>query len=179
MMKRRHGAHVVGISMGGMIAFNWPLMRQRIKSLVIVNSGRTVRERREKLAFWRRIAIVQLVGMRKMGEVLGQRLFPKLEQDALRREFIQRWAENDQQAYLNALRALMGWSVADRLGTIDCPTLVISADQDYTPVSLKEAYVAKMRCAELVVISNSRHATPVEQPDKFNAALLEFLGKHS
>ncbi len=73
----------------------------------------------------------------------------------------------------------MGWSVADRLGTIECPTLVMSADQDYTPVSLKAAYAAKMRHAELVVISDSRHATPVEQPDKFNAAVLTFLTKHS
>ncbi len=175
-------AHVVGISMGGMIAFQLAVdAPERVKSLVIVNSGPELVARtfREKLAFWQRIAIVQLVGMRKMGEVLSQRLFPKPEQDALRREFIKRWAENDQRAYLHALRALMGWSVADRLGTIDCPTLVISADQDYTPVSLKEAYVAKMQCAELVVISDSRHATSVEQPDKFNAALLDFLGKQS
>ena len=175
-------AHVVGISMGGMIAFQLAVdAPQRVKSLVIVNSGPELISRtfQEKLAFWQRIAIVQLVGMRKMGEVLGERLFPKPEQAALRQEFIKRWAENDKRAYLDALRALNGWSVADRLSTIDCPTLVMSADQDYTPVSLKEAYAAKMRHAELVVISDSRHATPVEQPDKFNAALLEFLAKHS
>ena len=46
-------------------------------------------------------------------------------------------------------------------------------------VSAKEAYVAQMRRAELVVIADSRHATPVEQPDKFNAAVLTFLAKHA
>jgi 3-oxoadipate enol-lactonase len=175
-------AHVVGISMGGMIAFQLAVdAPQLVKSLVIVNSGPELVARTfgEKLSFWQRIAIVQLVGMRKMGEVLSQRLLPKPEQAELRQEFIKRWAENDRRAYLDAMRALMGWSVADQLGAIDCPTLVISADQDYTPLSLKEAYVAKMRRAELVVISDSRHATPVEQPDKFNEAVLTFLGKQS
>ena len=175
-------AHVVGISMGGMIAFQLAVDAPRfVKSLVIVNSGPELvaRTLREKLSFWQRLAIVQLVGMRKMGEVLSQRLLPKPEQAALRQEFVKRWAENDQRAYVNALRALMGWSVADKLGTLDCPTLVVSADQDYTPMSVKEAYVAKMRHAELVVISDSRHATPVEQPDKFNAAVLTFLAKHA
>ena len=66
----------------------------------------------------------------------------------------------------------------DRLGSIQCPTLVITADQDYTPVSLKETYAAKIPNAQLVTISDSRHALPVEKPHQFNLALREFLAKH-
>jgi 3-oxoadipate enol-lactonase len=108
---------------------------------------------------------------------------PKPEHEELRRLFVERWAENDQRAYLDSLRPdgfpkpVRSWSVADRLGTIRCPTLVIAADEDYTPVSLKEAYVAKMSQAELVVITDSRHATPAERPEQFNEALIAFLSK--
>ena len=74
---------------------------------------------------------------------------------------------------------MIGWSVKDKLGSIQCPTLVISADQDYTPVALKEEYTKLMPNAELVVIPDSHHATPVEQPEKFNAALAEFLASRN
>ena len=75
------------------------------------------------------------------------------------------------------MRALVGWSVANRVNAIDCPTLVIAADEDYTPVATKEATVANMRQAELVVIEDSRHATPAERPEPFNQAVMAFLAQ--
>ncbi|MOA42167.1 putative aminoacrylate hydrolase RutD [compost metagenome] len=54
---------------------------------------------------------------------------------------------------------------------------MISADNDYTPVSLKQAYVDRLPSARLVVIEDSRHATPLDQPEHFNRTLLEFLAQ--
>ena len=58
------------------------------------------------------------------------------------------------------------------------PTLVISADSDYTPVSEKEHYVARMRHARLRVIPDSRHASHWDQPERFNREVLDFLAAH-
>jgi pimeloyl-ACP methyl ester carboxylesterase len=171
-------AHVVGISMGGMIALQLAVDEPAlVRSLVVVNSGPelVVRTFRERLMILQRFLIVRLLGMRKMGEVLSQRLFPRPDQAPLRQMFVERWAENDPRAYREAMRALVGWSVADRLGDIRCPTLVIASDQDYTPVSAKEAYVARMLNARLVVIPDAHHAVTVERPEEFNQALLDFL----
>ncbi|MFQ5578616.1 MAG: alpha/beta fold hydrolase [Anaerolineae bacterium] len=171
-------AHVVGLSMGGMTAFQLALdAPERVKSLVIVNSGPELvpRSLRERVQFWSREMIVRLWGMRKMGELLAARLLPGPEQAGLRQTFIERWAENDKRAYLASFRALVGWSVTARLGDIHCPVLVIAAEHDYTPLAVKEAYVAKLPDARLVVIPDSRHATPVERPEAFNAALETFL----
>jgi len=173
-------AHVVGISMGGMIALQLAVDEPAlVRSLVVVNSGPelVVRTFRERLMILQRFLIVRLLGMRKMGEVLSQRLFPRPDQAPLRQMFVERWAENDPRAYREAMRALVGWSVADRLGDIRCPTLVIASDQDYTPVSAKEAYVARMPNARLVVISDAHHAVTVERPDEFNQVLLDFLAQ--
>ena len=66
-----------------------------------------------------------------------------------------------------------------RLSEITIPTLVISADSDYTPVSEKEHYVARMPNARLRVISDSRHASHWDQPERFNREVLGFLAEHS
>ena len=65
----------------------------------------------------------------------------------------------------------------EHLAAITCPTLVISGDRDYTPVAAKQAYVAELPNARLVVIERSRHATPMDQPDRFNAVLDDFLAQ--
>jgi 3-oxoadipate enol-lactonase len=175
-------AHVVGISLGGMIALQLAVSASDlVRSLTVVNAGPefVVRTMKERLMVFQRQAIVRLLGMQKMGEVLSKRLFPEPGQEEIRRLFVERWAENDPRAYQEAMRALVGWSVTDKLSTIQCPTLVIAADHDYTPVAVKEAYVARMPHAELVVINDSRHATPVERPEQFNGALMAFLSKQA
>ena len=173
--------HIVGLSLGGGVAFQMAVDASLpIKSLVIVNSTPEllIRTLKDRLMVWQRIAIVNLLGMRKMGEVLSKRLFIKPEQEGIRQIFADRWAENDQRAYLNSMRALVGWSVSARIGSISCPTLIISADQDYSPISVKEAYTAEIPGARLAVIPDSRHATPVEHPDEFNQVLQKFLAEH-
>jgi pimeloyl-ACP methyl ester carboxylesterase len=175
-------AHVVGLSLGGMIAFQLAVSEPGLlRTMTIVNSGpamilRTFRQRYE---IWRRLFLIRVLGMKAMGNFLGERLFPKPEQAELRRLVAERIAQNDKRAYLDSTRALVGWSVAEHLGSISCPTLVISADQDYTPVPLKEAYVAKMPRAELVVIKDSRHVTHMDQPEEFNKVLLAFLSSNA
>jgi 3-oxoadipate enol-lactonase len=173
--------HVVGFSMGGMIAFQLAVSApELVQSLVIVNSGPEfiLRTLRARLQIMQRKLIVRLLGMRQMGKVLSKRLFPKPEQAELRQLLIARWAENDPRAYLEALQALIGWTVADCLDAIHCPTLVIASDQDYTPIAAKEAYVARLPQAELAVIRDARHMLPLEHPEAFNQALLGFLLKH-
>lgn len=171
-------AHIVGISLGGGIAFQIALdAPDRVKTLTIVNSGPSMGASLEdvKAEVERRAAIVQQMGMHAMGLALSGALFPKPEQAALRDTFVQRWSENDPRAYIEATRATVGWSVTDKLGSIRCPTLVITADQDYSPVALKEAYVKAMPDARLVVISDAHHGTPIEKPEEFNRVLMEFL----
>ena len=170
--------HVMGLSMGGMIAFQLATDRpDLVRSIIIVNSGpeMILRTWKEKVGIFQRRVIVRVMGMSKMGEVLATRLLPAPEHAALRATFVERWGRNDPSAYLRALSALVGWSVMAKLPAITCPVLVVTGDQDYTPVAWKRAYTATMPHASLVVIPNSRHLTPVETPEPFHNAIIPFL----
>ena len=170
--------HGVGLSMGGMIAFQLAVdAPQRLRSMTIINSGPAVVPHtfKDRFAIWMRFWIVRYMGMRKMGETLAPRLFVDPDQAALRQRFIESWAANDPRAYQDAMRAIAGWSVEDRIGAITTPTLIISADHDYTPVAAKEAYIAKMPNATLKVIENAHHAVAVERPEAFNTVLDDFI----
>lgn len=171
-------AHVVGISLGGGIAFQMAVsFPSVVRSLVIVNSApdATIRTFKQRLMVAVRIGMVRVLGLRRVGEALSKRLFPGPDLAGVRAAFLERFARNDRDSYLAAIRAFIGWSVASQIARIVCPTLVIAADKDYTPVAVKEAYVAKMPGAQLVVIPDSRHAVPMEKPTTFNAVLRTFL----
>ena len=173
-------AHLVGISLGGAIAFQFALdYPNRVRTLTIVNSGPSLggTPKQAQQEIERRVGLVQQYGMRAMGQALSPNLFPEPEHATLRETFIERWAENDPQAYIEATRSMLGWNVTDQLNSIQCPTLIIAADQDYTPVAAKEAYAKLMPHAQLAVIVNAHHAVPLERPTEFNARLAQFLAQ--
>lgn len=175
-------AHVVGLSLGGIIAFQLAINEPHlVKSLILVNTypDAVLRTLRHKLWYWQRLLIARMLGMKRLAQIRSRILFPKPEQKELREAAIERIGSNEKKAYMSAIQSIIGWSAMDKLHTITCPTLVISGDGDYIPVSLKKEYVAKIPNAELTVIEDSLHATPIDQPEKFNEVVLEFLSRQS
>lgn len=171
-------AHVVGLSMGGMIAFQLAVdCPERVRSLTIVNSGPALVPRTvgEWLRVRQRLLLARFFGPTRSALFLSHRLFPKPDQEAVRAQFIERWSANDPAAYLASMRALIGWSVMDRIDRINCPVLVISGDRDYTPAAAKRAYTALLSRGKLVIFEDSGHATPIDQADRFNTCVLDFL----
>ncbi len=171
-------AHVVGLSMGGMIAFQLAVdSPSSVRSLTIVNSAPAVvpRTPREHAALLARQLMARWLGPRAMGKMLAPRLFPKPEQAALRASFVESMAQNDRRAYLATTKAIIGWTVEARIDEITAPALILAADGDYTPLAAKEAYARRMKRARVVAVPDARHAFPVEEPARFDAYLEEFL----
>ena len=176
-------AHVLGVSMGGLVALEMALAdSQRIESLALVNtfSHLIVSGLGSLAALLRRALILRLFDMERMGRLVARQLFPKPDQEALRQFTAERWAHNDRAAYRAASLAVWRFNVTPRLGEIYCPTLIIAGEQDRT-VSPPHRDVLHRGIAgsRLVVIPDSTHATPIDQPQRLNQVVLECLASLS
>ncbi|QRN97771.1 alpha/beta fold hydrolase [Archangium violaceum] len=168
---------VVGLSMGGMIGFQLAVDRpELVRSLVVINSGpdMVARTLRLKLSFALRMAILKLLGPRTLARVIAPKLFPKPEQAELRRRVVESLGANEPDAYRRATRGLAGWTVLERLKDITCPVLVLASDRDYTPLSVKKAYVDLLGNARLQELKDSGHAAPLDQPEQIVEAVKGF-----
>lgn len=70
--------------------------------------------------------------------------------------------------------------VRGRLGEIEAPTLVVVGRHDVIcPVEDSEELSGRIPGAELVIFEGSGHNPPADEPEAFQAAVGEFLGKLS
>jgi pimeloyl-ACP methyl ester carboxylesterase len=82
---------------------------------------------------------------------------------------------NDTKIYLSMLESFVEWSIFPKLSQIKCPTLIIGSDSDYTTQEYKEAYASKIPLGRAVLIKDSGHGTPFDQPEIFNQTVAKFV----
>jgi pimeloyl-ACP methyl ester carboxylesterase len=106
---------------------------------------------------------------------MTQRLYPRADQAALRAKVARRNASNDRNVYLATIRALTTWSAHGQLDRLDMPVLVMTSEHDYFGGVESERFVAILPDARLRQFPGARHGLPLEMPETFNRAVLEFL----
>ncbi|HHS97895.1 MAG TPA: alpha/beta fold hydrolase [Chloroflexi bacterium] len=172
-------AAVVGLSLGGLVAQSLAVRHPaRVRALVLVNTFARLRlaRRRGWSLFLRRGWSMVAGGMKKQAETVARELFPRPEQEGLRRIAARRLAENDPAAYQATVWAVLRFDGRRDLERIQAPTLVVAGAED-TTVSLeaKQELATRIPNARLEIVPGSGHATPLDRPEAFNRLLLEFL----
>src|SRR5262245_20103199 len=188
-------AHVVGVSMGGMIAQELTLRYPgRVRSLVLAC---TYPEPDADIERNRRFTVERLGGsVTSEGQVeidfkainpmdFLQQLLPTVfNQDFIARELpnlIQVFSGALQfgfsmEAILGQVAAVMSHKATDRLHEIAVPTLVITGDADrLIPPANSDILAKHIPGAKLVRVPGGSHGFNFETPDLFNRAVLDFL----
>lgn len=174
-------AHYVGLSMGGMIGMTAALKHPaRFASLALCDTSSRVPP--EAAPVWEgRIKAAKEQGMEPLVEPTLQRWFTEpfyTAQKAVMTRVGQMIRSTPVAGYIGCCHAIPKINLTDRLGAIRCPARVIVGDQDVgTPVAMSRAIQEAIPGSDLVVIPSASHLSNLEQPQAFNRALTEFLGR--
>jgi 3-oxoadipate enol-lactonase len=174
-------AHVVGASMGGVIAqIIGVLHPERVRSLVLAcTSCRHHPWRRELFQEWAdevEAGGISALGTDAMRWLIGPRLRKRFGMwvNLLARILLQQPRET----FVAQVQAILDASDELRfeLKHVTAPTLVITGSQDsLTPIGDAEELAEMIPHARLVELRGAAHGLMVEAPNAFNAAVLDFL----
>jgi 3-oxoadipate enol-lactonase len=177
-------AQVVGLSMGGGVALKFTLDNpRRVQSLTLVDT--TLPGFSYSDGFTARILALRTMARTEGVEAALKRLWlPHPIFDGLRRH-PERFAEVAEMVagfkgleYLEdtAERGYVQTDIASRLGELTTATLVIVGEDDLPDFRLiTEVIAANLPGARHVVLPDSGHVPPMENPEAFNRVLLPFL----
>lgn len=183
-------AHVIGVSMGGMIAQQFALAHPtRVRSLVLMATtpGGPHSFGYDAIAENARLlddasSIEEANTPERLSEFALQLFTPAFLQ-APAAGFAQMVGSTMQHpSTLDGLRgqmaAIVGHDVYDRLGEIRVPTLVLTGSDD-TLVDARNSPLIAQRIdgAQLHEFPGLRHGFSAERPDEVNATILEFLAR--
>jgi 3-oxoadipate enol-lactonase len=175
-------SHFMGLSMGGMIGMSFALKYpKRLRSLVLCDTSSRIPA--EAGAIWEgRIKTATEQGMEPLVEPTLKRWFtePFFNANSAMMARVGKLIRSTPVAgYAGCCHAIRPLNITDKLGAINCPVQVVVGEQDAgTPVAMSRDIVNAIPGAELVIIPSASHLSNLEQPAKFNEAVLGFLNKH-
>jgi 3-oxoadipate enol-lactonase len=176
-------AHVVGLSVGGMIAQNFAVAYpDLVRSLSLIDSTSTLPDP-GRAAMRARGAEARDEGMAAAVDSTIQRWFTP-DFIALRPDVIDRATKavlaNDPGVIALTWDMISTLDINSSLSTITVPTLVLVGELDAgTPPAASQAIADKIAGSELHVIPAASHLAPVEWPDVVNGYLESFLARAS
>ena len=174
--------HLIGNSMGGTIAIDFTILHpQRVKSLIIVAAGPSGYPIPQEA--YQSVVSVFDTASYNTAKALEMWLHRPLLQVTNKNESTRSWLYK--MALENKSIFLMKYwpnekldpTAYERLNEIRCPTLMIggSYDMPYT-INMIDSTVARINGAKKIIMSDADHLPHMNDPEKFNRVVLEFIG---
>jgi len=174
-------AVICGLSMGGYVAFEFAhLFPTRVKALVLAGTRAPADNEQERQARFQQVEQMLANGMSGIAEASPPKLLaPRTlaEKPEVVARLYEMILQSDPQGASAAQRGMAARrDYSDDLASMNVPTLVmVGRDDPIRPVADAEFMHDRIRDSRLEIIEDAAHMTNMEQPEVFNAALLNFL----
>ena len=175
-----HQVHLVGLSLGAVVGLQLAVDQpQLLRSMVLVNGfGRFRPGKGGVLSALGRFVLLLMGRMDWVGAWVARSVFPGADQVQFRQQAAARIAAVDRTTYWHYLRALASFDVLDQLGGVAIPALVVAGEDDgIVGLQAKKELAKRLPQADLHVIPNSGHATPIDAMERFNGMMMSWLDK--
>jgi 3-oxoadipate enol-lactonase len=172
-------AHVVGHSVGGMIAQVLAVQQpEMVRSLTLIATAPSFSEAARK-AIRQRGQVTRSNGMGAVLQATIERWFTP-EFAARRPDVIDRCIKtllsDSKEVHAAMWEGIARHDASARLGALRCPALVVAGEQDTsTPPQVARELAAMIPGAQFEIIPAAAHLAPVEAPELVNDQLLKFL----
>ena len=167
--------HLVGLSMGGRIARNVALRApERLHSLVLISTNPGF----DTLSTER---VMQFINERRSRTPQTlQTLLGSGANRAAYEELLDSVSRIHEASYQKALEASVAQDRGAPIEQIRVPTLVIAGEEDTVyPPELAEEMARRIPSAKLLIFERTGHLANLEQPEKFNQAVFDFISRHN
>jgi 3-oxoadipate enol-lactonase len=178
-------AHVLGFSMGGMIAQQIALKYPEIvKSLILVATAAKFPARARYLTkLWLKMLEEQVSTETRLQEICLWVFTDEFLADEARVTAAVNLGLNHphpqpMHGFAGQIAALLEHDTRDKIHRISAPTLVlIGKDEIFIPLNFSEELAANISNAELVISEKGGHNYWMEFPEIFNRAIMQFLAQ--
>lgn len=172
--------HFCGISMGGQIAMWAAINRpERLRSIVVANTAARIGSEQ---SWSERAATIRSGGMASISEAAKGRFFSpgfEFRRPEWFEETIATLKSCDPVAYIACCEMLAHNDLANGVGSIDLPTLIIAGELDPTTTPNDGRWLQhQISGSELEVLNGAAHLSSLDRAEDFTAALRRFLEHH-
>jgi|SRR5579863_3755812 len=177
-------AHLVGLSMGGLIAMDFCLRNlERVATLTICDSltgfGHLTDEQRHEFIRLRKEPLVAGKEPRDIAPVVARTLIGKSARPGSFERLVASMSALHKESYIKTIEGNANYTRVLELERIAAPTHVVVGDEDkLTPPEMSAEIARRIPGARLTIIEGAGHLSNIEQPEKFNRAVMAFLKEH-
>jgi 3-oxoadipate enol-lactonase len=179
-----HKAHLVGLSMGGLIAMDFAtLFPDRVATLTLCDTlpgfGHISPAQSREFIRLRLEPLLAGKELKDIAEGVARSLISKSAPSTAFKRVVASMCALHKQSYIKTIQGSARPDVQIELEKIRVPAHVVVGEDDLlTPPALARTIAERIAGARLTIIKSAGHLPNVERPQEFNAAVLPFLLEH-
>ena len=177
-------AHLVGLSMGGMIAMDfYSRYPKRVATLTICDSlpgfNHLTAEQRREFVRLRQEPLLAGKEPKDIAPAVAETLIGRSASPGSFERLVASMSALHKESYLKTIAGTTTCQRSFELEKVAVPTHIVVGDEDrLTPPEMARQMVQRIPGACLTLIEGAGHLSNIEQPEKFNRAVLAFLIEH-